>query len=156
MLQATWDWYYGSTEEELLGDCQFGEPFSRKNSSNDSDIVIRPGTYENGDSVNVFTAKSSNKLEIAHLEICSKVKFRVFLRSHCKQFLFVKLTRMPLCLLLLLKRYFFSWFLLYSILALKGGFWVSFTKNITYDDFLKIPKFVYIWIVYFLISKNDY
>ena len=34
---------------------------------------------------------------------------------------------------------FFTWFLLYSILVLKGGFWVSFTEKIAYSDFLKRP-----------------
>ena len=50
-------------------------------------------------------------------------------KSHCKQFLFVKLTQKPLQLLSCFVKCFFSWFLFYSILVLKGVFWVSFTKK---------------------------
>ena len=44
----------------------------------------------------------------------------VSLRSYHKRFLFVELTLMPLQLLSLLERYFFSCFLLYCPLVLKG------------------------------------
>ena len=67
-----------------------------------------------------------------------KIK-RVSSKSHCKRFLFVKLTWIRLWLLSLLERSFFSWFLLYSILVLKGAFWVSFTKKIVCSDLWKIP-----------------
>ena len=67
--------------------------------------------------------------------------FKVLSRSHHRQFLFVKLIFIPLQLLSLFERCIFSWFLLYSILVLKGGFWVSFTKKIAYSDFVKRPIF---------------
>lgn len=73
MLQATWDWYYGSAEEEVLNDCQFGEPYSDTSANNSSEVVVRPGTYENGDSVNIFTVDSKENSETAYLESCSKV-----------------------------------------------------------------------------------
>ena len=41
----------------------------------------------------------------------------------------VKLSQISQRLLLLLERSFFFWFLLYSILVLKEGFWVNFTKK---------------------------
>ena len=72
MLQATWDWYYGSNEEEQLGDCEFGKPYI-KDESEDSTITVRPGTYENGDSVNVFTSSHEANTETSHLDICAKV-----------------------------------------------------------------------------------
>ena len=70
MLQATWDWYYGSTEEELLGDCQFGKPYFENNE--EVEVIVRPGTYENGDAINIFTtSQQANKN--ANLETCAKV-----------------------------------------------------------------------------------
>ena len=68
--------------------------------------------------------------------------FWLFLKSHHKRFLFEQLTHIPLQLLLLLERSFFSWFLLYSILVLKEGVWFSFTEKNSYSDFLKRPKFL--------------
>jgi len=70
MLKATWDWYYGSTEEELLGDCQFGKPYLKNNK--EIDLIVRPGTYENGDTVNIFTVQQTNN-DASKLKTCSKV-----------------------------------------------------------------------------------
>ena len=72
MLQATWDWYYGSSEEELLSGCQFGDPYSKVKNKGQN-VTVRPGTYENGDAVNIFTVKLGDKSETNHLEVCAKV-----------------------------------------------------------------------------------
>ena len=71
MLKATWDWYYGSAEEELLGDCQFGEPYAK--SEDDSKLIVRSGTYENGDAVNIFTLKQQAHDDATNLETSAQV-----------------------------------------------------------------------------------
>ena len=66
-------------------------------------------------------------------------KHGVFSRNHRKQFLFVKLTRMPLWLLSFLEKSIFSCFFFFflSHADAKRGFSVSFTENIAYGDFLR-------------------
>nr|CAB3265907.1 protein-associating with the carboxyl-terminal domain of ezrin [Phallusia mammillata] len=74
MLSAAWDWYYGSNEEFLLANCQFEKPFIVK-SSKKSEVgrrVVRPGSFENGMNVNIFTtARPKKEQQTAGLEQCA-------------------------------------------------------------------------------------
>lgn len=76
MLSAALDWYYGSNEEFLLANCQFGEPFptlERKHHKNLPNVVVRPGSFENGSLVNIFTVARKKKKHPTHLEESAKV-----------------------------------------------------------------------------------
>lgn len=71
MISAAWDWYYGSQDEELLADCEFGVPYSTKRCTN-REICIRPATLNNGLQVTIFTQIKSRPKEVTDLEKSSK------------------------------------------------------------------------------------
>ncbi|CAK8697905.1 unnamed protein product [Clavelina lepadiformis] len=72
MFKATWQWYYGSSDEEILSDCKFGQPFAVKKISDSRKLTIRPGTFANGDSINIFTLVRHQGGELSSLENCAK------------------------------------------------------------------------------------
>nr|XP_039270533.1 protein-associating with the carboxyl-terminal domain of ezrin-like [Styela clava] len=71
MISAAWDWYYGSQDEELLADCEFGEPYSIKRYTN-KNICVRPATLNNGLQVTIFTQVKTRPKDVTDLEKCSK------------------------------------------------------------------------------------
>ena len=79
--------------------------------------------------------------------IVFKKIYKIFSRSHRIQFLFVKLTWMPLQLLSLLERYFLFWFLYFTLL-LKGGFWLVSLKKLLMVTFFMRPKKTVVHIFY--------
>ena len=86
MINAAWEWYYGSVEEELFSGCKFEKPYIlTPNKVSYSVYNVRKGTLDEGDAVNIFFAENSkSSLECIFLERCAKVSRVDFLMPSMK------------------------------------------------------------------------